>query len=75
MIENTAYVTSITIDGQKFDIQGLSDSAYITVTGGKGAPKTGDESNLGLWIAVMAASLACAGAAVVVYKKRRTGDD
>lgn len=75
VIENTAYVTSITIDGQKFDIQGLSDSAYITVTGGKGAPKTGDESNLGLWIAVMAASLACAGAAVVVYKKRRTGDD
>lgn len=75
VIENTAYVTSITIDGQKFDIQGLSDSAYITVTGGKGAPKTGDESNLGLWIAVMAASLACAGAAVVVYKKRRTSDD
>ena len=38
-------------------------------------PKTGDESNLGLWIAVMAAALACAGAAAVIYKKRRTGND
>ena len=41
------------------------------VTDGKGAPQTGDESNLGLWGAVMAASLACAGAAAVIYKKRR----
>ena len=76
-IENTAYVTDVTVDGQErvFDNLRLNDTAVVTVTNGKGAPKTGDESNLGLWIAVMAASLACAGAAVVVYKKRRNGDD
>ena len=76
-IENTAYVTSVTIDGQEYVFENLwlNDTAIVIVTDGKGAPKTGDESNLGLWIAVMAASLACAGAAAVIYKKRRTGDD
>ena len=76
-IENTAYVTSVTIDGQEYVFENLwlNDSAVVIVTNGKGAPKTGDESNLGLWIAVMAASLACAGAAIVIYKKRRTGND
>ena len=76
-IENTAYVTGVTIDGQEYVFENLwlNDTAIVIVTDGKGAPKTGDESNLGLWIAVMAASLACAGAAIVIYKKRRTGDD
>ena len=76
-IENTAYVTSVTIDGQTYVFENLwlNDSAVVIVTNGKGAPKTGDESNIGLWIAVMAASLACAGAAAVIYKKRRTGND
>ena len=76
-IENTAYVTSVTIDGQTYVFENLwlNDSAVVIVTNGKGAPKTGDGSNLGLWIAVMAASLACAGAAAVIYKKRRTGND
>ena len=76
-IENTAYVTSVTIDGQEYVFENLwlNDTAIVIVTDGKGAPKTGDESNLGLWIAVMAASLACAGAAAVIYKKRRTGND
>ena len=76
-IENTAYVTGVTIDGQEYVFENLwlNDTAIVIVTEGKGAPKTGDESNLGLWIAVMAASLACAGAAIVIYKKRRTGND
>ena len=76
-IENTAYVTSVTIDGQEYVFENLwlNDTAIVIVTDGKGAPKTGDGSNLGLWIAVMAASLACAGAAAVIYKKRRTGND
>ena len=76
-IENTAYVTGVTIDGQEYVFENLwlNDTAIVIVTNGKGAPKTGDESNLGLWIAVMAASLACAGAAIVIYKKRRTGND
>ena len=76
-IENTAYVTGVTIDGQEYVFENLwlNDTAIVIVTDGKGAPKTGDESNLGLWIAVMAASLACAGAAIVIYKKRRTGND
>ena len=72
-IENTAYVTGVTINGQEhvFENLLLNSTAKVIVTDGKGAPQTGDESNLGLWIAVMAASLACAGAAAVIYKKRR----
>ena len=74
VIENTAYITGVTIDGQEYVFENLwlNDSAKVTVTDGKGSPKTGDESNLGLWIAVMAASLACAGTAAVIYKKRRS---
>ena len=72
-IENTAYVTGVTINGQEhvFENLLLNSTANVIVTDGKGAPQTGDDSNLGLWIAVMAASLACAGAAAVIYKKRR----
>ena len=72
-IENTAYVTGVTINGQEhvFENLLLNSTAKVIVTDGKGAPQTGDESNLGLWGAVMAASLACAGAAAVIYKKRR----
>ena len=73
VIDNTATVTSAAAGGQTYDLssQKISDSVSVTVTSGKGSPRTGDESNLGLWIAVMAASLACAGAAAVIYKKRR----
>ena len=73
VIENTASVTEAAAAGLIYDLSGqkLNDSVSVTVTSGKGSPKTGDESNLGLWIAVMAASLACAGAAAVIYKKRR----
>ena len=73
VIDNTASVTSAAAGGQTYDLssQKISDSVSVTVTSGKGSPRTGDESNLCLWIAVMAASLACAGAAVVIYKKRR----
>ena len=72
-IENTAYVTGVTINGQEhvFENLLLNSTAKVIVTDGKGAPQTGDESNLGLWVAVMAASLVCAGAAAVIYKKRR----
>lgn len=72
-IENTAYVTGVTINGQEhvFENLLLNSTAKVIVTDGKGAPQTGDESNLGLWGAVMAASLVCAGAAAVIYKKRR----
>lgn len=62
------YTVSIKQSGRIFTIT----NTYKTASG---QPRTGDESNLGLWIAVMAASLACAGAAVVVYKKHRTGND
>ena len=73
VIENTASVTEAAAAGLIYDLSGqkLYDSVSVTVTSGKGSPRTGDESNLGLWIAVMAASLACAGAAAVIYKKRR----
>ena len=73
VIENTASVTEAAAAGLIYDLSGqkLNDSVSVTVTSGKGSPRTGDDSNLGLWIAVMAASLACAGAAIVIYKKRR----
>lgn len=73
VIENTASVTEAAAAGLIYDLSGqrLNDSVSVTVTSGKGAPQTGDESNLGLWVAVMAASLVCAGAAAVIYKKRR----
>ena len=73
VIENTASVTEAAAAGLIYDLSGqkLNDSVSVTVTSGKGSPRTGDESNLGLWIAVMAASLVCAGAAAVIYKKRR----
>ena len=73
VIDNTATVTSATAGSQTYDLSSLkiSDNVSVTVTSGKGSPRTGDGSNLGLWIAVMAASLVCAGAAVVIYKKRR----
>ena len=73
VIENTASVTEATAAGLVYDLSGqkLNDSVSVTVTSGKGSPRTGDDSNLGLWIAVMAASLACAGAAAGIYKKRR----
>ena len=73
VIENTASVTEATAAGLVYDLSGqkISDSVIVTVIGGKGSPRTGDESNLGLWAAFMAASLACAGAAAVIYKKRR----
>ena len=73
VIENTASVTEAAAVGLIYDLSGqkLNDSVSVTVTSGKGSPRTGDDSNLGLWGAVMAASLACAGAAAVIYKKRR----
>ena len=73
VIENTASVTEAAAAGLIYDLSGqkLNDSVSVTVTSGKGSPRTGDDSNLGLWIAVMAASLACAGAAAVIYKKSR----
>ena len=39
--------------------------------GGGTTPKTGDESNLGLWIALMAASSAAMAALVIEQKKRK----
>ena len=73
VIENTASVTEAAAVGLIYDLSGqkLNDSVSVTVTSGKGSPRTGDDSNLGLWGAVMAASLVCAGAAAVIYKKRR----
>ena len=73
VIENTASVTEAAAAGLIYDLSGqkLNDSVSVTVTSGKGSPRTGDDSNLGLWIAVMTASLACAGAAAVIYRKRR----
>ena len=62
------YTVSIRQSGRIFTVT----NTYKTPSG---PPRTGDESNLGLWIAVMAASLMCAGAAAVIYKKHRTGSN
>lgn len=62
------YTVSISQRGRLFTITNTYKSP-------SDPPRTGDESNLGMWAAVMAASLVCAGAAVLVYKKRHTGND
>lgn len=71
VVTNTAYLTEVTYDGEVVRMNPWLD-AEASVTIVKGAPQTGDESDLGLWLAVMTASLALAGAAAVVFKKRRS---
>ena len=45
-------------------------TVYNTYTPGY-VPKTGDESNLGLWIGIMSACAVCAGGVLVLLKKRK----
>ena len=71
VVTNTAYLTEVTYNNDPVRLEPwLYAEARVTVV--KGAPQTGDESDLGLWLAVMTASLALAGAAAVVFKKRRS---
>lgn len=71
VVTNTAYLTEVTYNNDPVRLDPwLYAEASVTVV--KGAPQTGDESDLGLWLAVMTASLALAGAAAVVFKKRRS---
>lgn len=71
VVTNTAYLTEVTYNNDPVRLDPwLYAEASVTVV--KGAPQTGDESDLGLWLSVMTASLALAGAAAVVFKKRRS---
>ena len=71
VVTNTAYLTEVTYNNDPVRLDPwLYAEASVTVV--KGAPQTGDDSDLGLWLAVMTASLALAGAAAVVFKKRRS---
>lgn len=71
VVTNTAYLTEVTYDGEPVRMNPWLD-AEASVTVVKGAPQTGDESGLGLWLTVMTASLAFVCAAAVVFKKRRS---
>lgn len=71
VVTNTAYLTEVTYNNDPVRLDPwLYAEASVTVV--KGAPQTGDDSDLGLWLSVMTASLALAGAAAVVFKKRRS---
>lgn len=71
VVTNTAYLTEVTYNNDPVRLDPwLYAEANVTVV--KGAPQTGDDSDLGLWLAVMTASIALAGAAAVVFKKRRS---
>ena len=71
VVTNTAYLTEVTYNNDPVRLEPwVYAEASVTVV--KGAPQTGDDSDLGLWLAVMTASLALAGAAAVVFKKRRS---
>lgn len=71
VVTNTAYLTEVTYNNDPVRLEPwLYAEASVTVV--KGAPQTGDDSDLGLWLSVMTASLALAGAAAVVFKKRRS---
>lgn len=71
VVTNTAYLTEVTFNNDSVRLDPwFYAEASVTVV--KGAPQTGDDSDLGLWLSVMTASLALAGAAAVVFKKRRS---
>ncbi len=71
VVTNTAYLTEVTYTTDPGRPEpGLNAVASVTVV--KGAPQTGDDSDLGLWLSVMTLSIALAGAAAVVFKKRRS---
>lgn len=71
VVTNTAYLTEVTYNNDPVRLDPwLYAEASVTVV--KGAPQTGDDSNLGLWLSVMTVSMALAGAAAVVFKKRRS---
>ncbi len=71
VVTNTAYITEVTYNNDPVRLEPwLYAEASVTVV--KGAPQTGDDSNLGLWLSVMTVSIALAGAAAVVFKKRRS---
>lgn len=71
VVTNTAYLTEVTYNNDPVRLEPwLYAEASVTVV--KGAPQTGDDSDLGLWLSVMTVSIALAGAAAVVFKKRRS---
>lgn len=71
VVTNTAYLTEVTYNNDPVRLEPwLYAEARVTVV--KGAPQTGDDSDLGLWLSVMTVSIALAGAAAVVFKKRRS---
>ena len=71
VVTNTAYLTEVTYNNDSVRLDPwLYAEASVTVV--KGAPQTGDDSDLGLWLSVMTVSIAFAGAAAVVFKKRRS---
>lgn len=71
VVTNTAYLTEVTFNNDPVRLDPwLYAEASVTVV--KGAPQTGDDSDLGLWLSVMTLSIALAGAAAVVFKKRRS---
>lgn len=71
VVTNTAYLTEVTFNNDPVRLDPwFYAEASVTVV--KGAPQTGDDSDLGLWLSVMTVSIALAGAAAVVFKKRRS---
>ena len=71
VVTNTAYLTEVTYNNDPVRLDPwLYAEASVTVV--KGAPQTGDDSDLGLWLSVMTVSIALAGAAAVVFKKLRS---
>ena len=73
-------VSNVKIDGKSigavksYTFENVSRTHTIEVIfmNANGNPQTGDESDLDLWLTVMTASLALAGAAAVALKKRRS---
>ena len=73
-------VANVKIDGKSigavksYTFENVSRTHTIEVIfmNANGNPQTGDESDLDLWLTVMTASLALAGAAAVALKKRRS---
>lgn len=78
---NQYYVYNVNVNGYNLGSRDSYTFSYNEMTGNKsiyvkfgsiyGKPKTGDDSNLGLWIILGMSSMAGCAAAVTVSKKRR----
>ena len=71
MSADVEYTLNVTVTANNVDYETSVPFKVISTATAGSTPKTGDESNIGLWIGLMAGAAICAGA--VVFFVRRKG--